>query len=142
VELTVILHCDFEELAALAAAATRALDSPGVGVLAPPEAMTDLEALLPRLNGDISIDTLAEQLSLRRAVAFLSGELRTRMDTIILEQHPAAEDAVLAYFEYARVLSVLIRLDRIGHEMAAIVELITGDHPATESAQRFSFPTD
>jgi hypothetical protein len=139
----VILHCDFEELAALAAAATRALDSPGPDiVLAAPEAMAGLEALLPRLAGDISIDSLAEQAVLRRTVAFLSGELRVRMDTIILEQHPAAEDAVLAYFEYARVLAVLTRLDRIGHEMAAIVEVITGRPPAAESAQRFTFPTD
>jgi len=139
----VILHCDFEELAALTAAATRALDSPGGEyVLAPPPAVTDLEALLPRFTGDITIDTLAEQVTIRRAVAFLTDALRARMDTIILEQHPAAEDAVLAYFEYARVLSVLLRLDRIGHEMAAIIAVITGEHPAAESAQRFSFPSD
>lgn len=138
-----ILHCDFEELAALAAATARALDSPGAGVvLALPEEAARLEVLLPRLTGDIAIDSLTDQAALRHTVAFLSGELRVRMDTIILEQHPAAEDAVLAYFEYARVLAVLSRLDRIGHEMAAIIEVITGEPPAAESAQRFTFPAD
>lgn len=139
-----ILHCDFEELAALTAAAGRALDAVGRphGVVAPPQAITDIEALLPRLVGDISVDTLAEQASMRRGIALLADELRNRMDSTILEQHPAAEDAVLAYFDYARVLSVLVRLDQIGREMAAIVELMTGESAATESAQRFSFPDD
>ena len=139
-----ILHCDFEELAALTAAAGRALEPAGrnLAVAAPPEAIAELEALLPRLVGDISIDNLAEQARLRRAIAFLADELRARMDTTILGQHPAAEDAVLAYFDYARVLSVLLRLDRIGHEMAALVEVMTGQHPSTDSAQQFSFRDD
>lgn len=139
-----ILHCDFEELAALTAAVARALDPGAAGhaIAAPPQALTDLEALQPRLVGDIPVDSLAEHASIRRAVAHLTDELRVRMDSTILDQHPAAEDAVLAYFDYARVLSVLVRLDRIGHEMAAIVELMTGHHSATDSAQRFSFPDD
>lgn len=139
-----ILHCDFEELAALAAATSRVLDATGRAhtVAIPAQAITDLEALLPRLVGDIGIDTLAEQASIQRGVALLTDDLRARMDSIILEQHPAAEDAVLAYFDYARVLSVLVRLDRIGHEMTAIVELMTGQPAGTDSAQRFAFPDD
>jgi len=139
-----ILHCDFEELAALTAAVGRALESAGhdQAVAAPPEAVTDLEALHAHLGGDISIDTLAEQARLRRTVAFLADELRVRMDSTILGQHPAAEDAVLAYFDYARVLSVLLRLDRLGIEMAALVEVMTGQHPSTDSAQQFSFRDD
>ena len=139
-----ILHCDFEELAALAAAVARALDPGAAGhsVAAPPQALRDVEALLPRLVGDISIDTLAQQAALRRAVGFLVDELRARMDSTILDQHPAAEAAVLAYFDYARVLSVQVRLDRIGLEMAALVELMTGHQPSTDSAQRFAFPED
>lgn len=139
-----ILHCDFEELAALAAAVARALDpgAAGQSVAAPPEALREVEALLPRLVGDIAIDTLAEQAALRRAVGFLVDELRVRMDSTILDQHPAAEAAVLSYFDYARVLSVQVRLDRIGLEMAALVELMTGHQASTDSAQRFSFPDD
>ncbi|NJD09283.1 MAG: hypothetical protein FIB01_02185 [Gemmatimonadetes bacterium] len=139
-----ILHCDFEELAALAAATGRTLEAAGhqPAVTAPPQAIVELEALLPRLVGDIAIDTLAEQSSLRRAIAFLTDELRARLDRIILEQHPAAEDAVLAYFEYARVLTVLERLDRIGHDMAALVELLTGEPAGAESTQHMSFPQD
>ena len=139
-----ILHCDFEELAALAAATDRALNSAGRvhAVAAPPQELADLEALLPRLVGDIGIDSLAEHASVRRAVVFLARALRVRMEAAILDQHPAAEEAVLAYFDYARVLSVLARLDRLGFEMAAIVEVMTGQHPTTDAAQRFSFPED
>ena len=139
-----ILHCDYEELAALTAAVGRALDPAGREhvLAAPTQAVADLEALLPRLGGDIAVDSLAEQASLHRALAYLSGEVRARMESIILDQHPAAEDAVLAYFDYARVLAVLVRIDRIGHEMAAIVELMTGQDATSDSAQRFSFPDD
>ena len=136
-----ILHCDFEELAALTAATNRALEAAG-RPLPQAQAIIDLQALLPLLVGDIAVDTLAEQASIRRGIALLTDELRARMDAVILEQHPAAEDAVLAYFDYARVLTVLVRLDRIGREMAAIVELMTGESAGTESAQRFSFPDD
>lgn len=139
-----ILHCDFEELAALTAATNRALEAAGYphALVAPPQAITDLQVLLPQLVGDIVIDTLAEQTSIRRGIALLTDELRARMNAVILEQHPAAEDAVLAYFDYARVLSVLARLDRIGHEMAAIIELMTGQPAGADSVQRFSFPDD
>jgi hypothetical protein len=140
----VILNCDFEELAALTAAIGRALEDGRRGhpVAAPPVAVSDLQELLARLVGDISVDSLAEQARLRRTVAFLADELRLRMDSTILGQHPAAEDAVLAYFDYARVLSVLLRLDRLGHEMAALVEVLTGQDPSTESAQQYSFGDD
>jgi hypothetical protein len=62
------------------------------------------------------------------------------MDEAVILQHAAAESAVAAYFEYAHVLSVSNRLQAIGEEMAAIVQLMTGDDPDSESARRFSFP--
>ena len=137
-----ILYCNFEELAALTAAAARTLETQAeaFGVVAAPAALDDLEALLPRLVGDIAIESLAEHASIRRAVNFLTDELRGRMDAAVIEQHPAAEDAVLAYFDYAHALSVLRRLDRLGHEMIALVELMTGQHAGSEAAQRFVFP--
>lgn len=139
---TVILYCNFEELAALNAAAARSMDAQAEawGVVAPPEAIEDVEALLPRLVGDIGVESLADHASIRRAVAFLTDELRDRMNHAVIEQHPAAEDAVLAYFEYAHSLSVLRRLDRLGDDMIALAELMTGERAGSESAQRFTFP--
>ena len=137
-----ILHCNFEELAALTAAATRALERSAVahGVAAPPQPLEELEDLLPRLVGDLSIDSLGDHGRVRRALGFLTDDLRTRMDAAILEQHPAAEDAVLAYFDYAHALSVLRRTDALGREMELLVEVLTGESPASERAQRFTFP--
>jgi hypothetical protein len=138
----VILHCNFEELSALSAAIERALDNAGAGahpVVAPPRAIADLEALHPRLASEIPITTLAEHASLRRALDHVMDELRTRLDATVLEQHAAAEDAVLAYFDFAHTLTVQQRLDRIGVEMAALVEVITGQPASSDVAQRFSF---
>lgn len=136
-----ILHCNFEELAALTAAASRVLERSAVahGVAAQPQ-LEELEELLPRLIGDLSIDSLADHVRVRRALGFLTDDLRGRMDAAILEQHPAAEDAVLAYFDYAHALSVLQRTDALGREMELLVEVLTGEPPASERAQRFTFP--
>ena len=60
---TVILYCNYEELAALKAGARVVLErEPPAGgpVLAPPETRAHVEALLPRLEGDLSVSTLAE----------------------------------------------------------------------------------
>lgn len=139
-----ILYCDFEELAALAAAVTRSLET-AAGHRHDhdlPDAASDLEALLPRLSSDIEIQSLAECAAIRRAVSQVTDELRARLDIVILEQHPAAEDAVLAYFDYGHALSVLSRVERIHAEMSALAELLTGEPATTEAAQRFTFPSD
>jgi len=139
----VILHCTFEELAALSAGAERVLAEANAGgavVVAPPEVMADVESLLPRLHGDLSITTLAEQQSVARAATFVVAELKQRMDALILEAHPADEYAVQAYFEYAHVLSVQDRVARIGQEMAAIIELMTGYPPTSETIRNFTIP--
>ncbi|MGH7500961.1 MAG: hypothetical protein ACREL7_04315 [Longimicrobiales bacterium] len=122
-----MLNCSFEELAALDAAVERVRGSVGVGgVAAPPAALHDVDALAPRLTGDLDIEKLAEQESVQRALEFLLAEARERTDTLILEQYPAAEDAVQAYFEYAYVLTVLDRVRQMGDEMRAIIDLMTG----------------
>jgi hypothetical protein len=135
-----ILHCSFEELTALDAATERVLDSAETGgVAAPPDVLSDLEALAPRLDGDVSIASLAEQASIQRAIDYLLEETRERTDTFILAEHPAAESAVRAYFEYANVLTVHDRLRFIGDEMRALIELMTGETPTDEAARSVSF---
>lgn len=137
-----ILYCNFEELSALSAATERTLESAAQGnhaVAAPPQAVADLEALLPRIGPEITITSLAEHASVRRALGFLMDGLRARLDATVLEQHAAAEDAVLAYFDFAHTLTVLQRLDHVGAEMAALVEVITGHPASSDVAQRFTF---
>jgi len=139
----VILHCTFEELAALSAGAERVLaeaNGAGVAVAAPPEIVSDLEALGPRLIGDLSINTLAEARSIARALMYVLGDLKARMDSFILTENPAGERTVQAYFEYAHVLTVEDRLRRIGDQMAALIELMTGEPPTEQSARSIAFP--
>ena len=128
-----IVHCNFEELRALAAggeaivtAAEAAFTGP---VSAPAEGVAKVEMLLPRLTGDFSIDTLDEQRRVRDALGLICDDLRTRMDQKVIEFNPAHEEAVALYFDYAHSRSVLHRVDQIGAEMTAIVDLITGGHP-------------
>lgn len=119
-----ILRLSFEEVTALNSAATRLLAASGEGnVLAPPEALAELEARLP-LEGDISVLTLAGQARLSRALDMVLQHLRRRMDAIIVEQYVGSDDSVNAYFDYANVLSAQSRLTGIGEEMAAMAELI------------------
>ncbi|MEO5509825.1 MAG: hypothetical protein ABIV28_02625 [Longimicrobiales bacterium] len=137
-----ILYCNFEELAAISAGGHRLVGEATGGdhpVIAPPQGLVDLEQLLPRLVGDIEIATLHDLRSIRRALSYLIADLGIRMDEAIVSQHPAAEDAVLAYFDYAHVRATLARIDQMGAEMEAIIELATGA-PADEAAARgFSF---
>ena len=137
-----ILHCNFEELTALAATMERVIVAHGgdVPVAAPPRALADLEALAPRLSGEISITTLHAQRSVERALQLALEETRIRMDLVILDEHPAAEDSVAAYFDYAHVLTVLDRARRIGGEMSMLIEVVTGRSPNEEDARTFSFP--
>ena len=138
-----ILYCTFEELSAISAGAERVLAEAGSGttvVIAPPEVIADVEALLPRLNGDLSLTTLAEQQSIARAVTYIVAELKQRMDTTILDEHAAAEYAVGAYFDYAHALTVQDRVVRLGAEMSAIIEVMTGRAPTAETTKTFEFP--
>jgi hypothetical protein len=135
-----ILKMSFEEVTALNAAAERLLSSPnGGGVAAPPEVMAELEANLP-LRGDISVLTLGQQRRLVRGLDFVLEHLKRRMDALIVELYVGADDAVNAYFDYANVLSLHARLDPIGREMVALIELMTGSAPTSETEERVTFP--
>lgn len=136
-----ILRCSFEEIGALTSGIEGVLaSSEGGGVAAPPEVLADVEALLPRLSGDLSVATYAEQQSLERAVLYVLENLRVRMDDRVLDEYPAAEAAVLAYFDYAHALSVYDRLLAMGSEMSALIELMTGSAPTVDTADRVTFP--
>ena len=138
-----ILYLSFEELAALGAGAERLLfanAASGHGIAAPPQLIADVESFAQRLTGDISISSMEDQRTLHLVVKHLLDRSRGQMDEAVILQHAAAESAVAAYFEYAHVLSVSTRLQAIGEEMAAIVQLMTGDDPDSESGRRFSFP--
>ncbi len=139
-----ILHCNFEELQALAAGAELVLSEESgrddTIVVAPTAVSAQIELLLPRLTGDLSIDTLAEQQGIRNAVAAICETLRMRLESRVLEYHPAHEEAVAHYFDFAHVRTVLHRLDVMGAEMRALVELLTGGPPTPEGATTVTFP--
>ena len=138
-----ILHCTYEELSALCAGGERVLAEAGSGasvIVAPPEVMADVEALIPRLTGDLSVTTIAEQQSIARAVTFIVAELKQRMDGLVVETHPADEYAVGAYFDYAHALSVQDRVARLGAEMHAIADLLTGAPASREIMRDFTIP--
>ena len=138
-----IVHCNFEELTALKAGARQVLDgyAPEHGIIAaPPEEREQVAALLPRLSGDFSVTTLAEQRSLLHAVAIIVGILRIEMESVVTANHPAHEVAVSAYFDFAHAFSVQARLYEVGLEMEALVELVTGGPVTEELARDFVFP--
>ncbi|MQA89904.1 MAG: hypothetical protein GEU90_06685 [Gemmatimonas sp.] len=143
-EAPVFLSCNYEELQALATGAELLLDHSQVttsgAVAAPAESTASVAQLRPRLTSPLNIETLAEQRWVRKAVAAICRELHTRMDGKVLEFHPGHEEAVSLYFDYAHTYSVLSRLDEMGSEMTAIIELITGQLPTEESAHAVHFP--
>lgn len=135
-----ILRVTFEEVTALNAAAERLLSPAGRGgVAAPPEVLAALDTQLP-LTGDVSVDTLAAQEKMLDALDCVLDHLRRRMDAIILEQYVGSDDSVNAYFDYANVLTVRSRLAALGEEMAALIELMTGEPPADDTAGDIRFP--
>lgn len=138
-----IVACNYEEVTALSHGARSFLgDDAGTGsaVAAPPSGRIAVEALLARLSGDFSLNTLAEQREVERAVKLIVSHLRETMDSRVLATHPAAEEAVSAYFDYAHALAVLDRVEAVGSEMEAVVELLTGRPPSQEISESFRFP--
>lgn len=139
-----ILHCNFEELGALRKGADALLAGGQEGtspVAAPPEGREELKALLPRLIGDLAIETLAEQRLVLKAVRAIVIHLRDEMDLFIINSHPADEGSVSSYFLYAHALSVLNRLAEMGQEMEALIEVVTGEPPTGDVAENFIFPS-
>ena len=137
-----ILRCNFEELGALKSGADGLLgESSGEGsiVVAPPQGREEVEALLPRLSGDLTMETLAEQRRVQRGVAAIVARLRDEMDVSVLTTHPADEAAVSSYFRYAHSLAVLMRVSELGQEMEALIEVLTGAPATPEVAASFRF---
>lgn len=138
-----ILYLSYEELAALGSSAEQVLvanAANGHGIAAPPQLIADVELFSQRLTGDITLSSLEDQRSMQLVVKHLLAGSQARMDEAVVLQHAAAESAVAAYFEYAHILGVQHRLQAIGDEMAALIQLMTGDDPESESARRFDFP--
>lgn len=139
-----ILSFNFEELRALETGAELFLsEHPHAGagpVAAPSEAQADVERLRPRLAAAISVTTLADQRSLRKAISAICVELHERMEETVLRYHPAHEEAVSLYFDYAHVFGVLTRVDEMGTEMSALIELMTGGPVSDEAARAVTFP--
>ena len=139
-----ILSCNFEELQALNSGAELLLESGHFASLGPASLPSEpnggVAQLRPRLTSALNIETLAEQRWVRKAVAAICRELHERMEGKVLEYHPAHEEAVSLYFDYAHTYSVLCRLDEMGAEMTAIIELLTGQLPTEESARTVHFP--
>lgn len=135
-----ILHCNFEELSAATASVNRVLGAHETGgVAAPPEVIADIEALSGRLTGDLTIESLFELRGVRRAIDYLLSDARQRTDSLILEEHAAAESAVVSYFEYAHLLALADRAERMGEQMAALIELMSGQPVTEETARSYSF---
>lgn len=138
-----ILACNFEEVTALTHGAQTVLTETteeGSRIAAPSAARGAVEALLPRLTGDLSVRTLADQRRIEQAVETIVMRLRQDMQSEVLHTHPAAEEAVAAYFDFAHALAVLGRLQELGREMRALIEVMTGGPPTQEMIRAFRFP--
>ncbi len=144
-EVKVLVQCSFEELNALTTGAEQTLQvaaafGGGAGVVAPPRELADVEALLARMDGDLELETLAEQRSVARALDLILAVLRERVDVTILEQYVGSEDAIAAYFDFAHVLTVSERVRLAGEEMEAVIELMSGAPATPEAAETITFP--
>jgi len=139
-----ILHCNYEELEALRFGARTVLDEERGGdmcaVAAPSRTRARVEALVPRLEGDLLVETLSDQRHVEEAVEAIVGCLRSVMEARVLDTHPAHEDAVAAYFDFAHTQVVLARVQHLGGEMEAMIELVTGTPVDDELATDFVFP--
>jgi len=138
----VILHFNYEELSALRAGAHVFLEGGETergGVLAPPEARARVEALVPLLEGDISLSTLEELRSIETAVVAISDRLRVEMESVVVATHAADEYAVASYFDFAHAFTVAHRLGEMASEMEALIELMTGSPLTDEAVASFNF---
>ena len=138
-----ILHFNYEELTALRAGAEAFLDREGDvggGVLAPPEERARVQALLPMLQGDLSLSTLEELRAVKTAVDAVVAALRAEMESLVVTMHAADEGAVAAYFDFAHGFAVAHRLGGMASGMEALIEVVTGSPVTDESARTFQFP--
>jgi len=139
----VILHVNYEEVVALKAGGRSLLEgeaeSPSY-VLAPSESRARVEALLPLLEGDVSLGSLQELWGVKMAVDAIVDYLRVELESVVVATHAADEQAVAAYFDFAHALTVARRLRNVAAEMEALIELVTGRPADEDSASTFRFP--
>jgi hypothetical protein len=138
-----IIRCNYEEVSALkhgARAFLEGCEGDQRAVAAPPEAQTSVAALLPQLVGDLALNTLEELRSVQAAVEAIVVCLRVEMETAVAATHPADEQAVSAYFDFAHAYAVQARLADMGSEMEALIELMTGERATDDLAREFVFP--
>lgn len=138
-----ILACNYEEVTALAHGARSFLqdgEREGGPVAAPSADRGAVEALLPRLTGDLSVRTIQEQGEVERAVQAIVTHLHHEMRSRVVTAHPAAEEAVAAYFDFAHALAVLHRVQEVGDEMKVLVEVMTGRPAGDRASRTFRFP--
>ncbi len=138
-----ILRCNYEEICALRSGAHALLEGEvGISstVLAPSESRARVEALLPQLDGDLSLTSLQEVRVVALAVDAIVESLRAEMETVVVATHAADEGAVAAYFDFAHALTVSNRLQEMAAEMRALIELVTGEPMDAETARTFRFP--
>ncbi len=138
-----ILYVSYEELRALKAGADALLVEGGgeeATVLAPAEDRARVEAFAPLLVGDVSLSTLEQLRGVQIAVTAIVECLRAEMEATVLNTHAAHEYAVSAYFDFAHALCVADRLQEMASEMAAMIELVTGEPASPEAARTFRFP--
>jgi len=74
------------------------------------------------------------------AVAAIVEYLRAEMEARVVTTHPAGEEAVAAYFDFAHALSAQHRLEGLSAEMTALAEVVTGRPVDEETARTFRFP--
>ena len=137
-----ILTCNYEELSALRSGARAFLDVevPTGPVAAPSATRVAVQSLLKRIDGTFSLSTLADVRDFERGVRAVVEHLRAEVDLLVLATHPAAEQSVAAYFEFAHALSVLGRVGDVRQEMHAIIEVVTGEPADEETTRSFVFP--
>lgn len=137
-----ILRCNYEEVRALRSGARSLLggDVSASTVLAPSQSRARVEALLPQLDGDLSLLTLHEVRGVALAVHAIVESLRAEMEAVVLATHAADESAVAAYFDFAHALTVEFRLQEMAGEMEALIELVTGEVPDEAAIRSFRFP--
>jgi len=138
-----ILKVNYEEMLALRAGVRVVLGNGPVAipvaVASPPEDRAAVNKL-PSLEGDLSVETLADLGDVEAAVDAIVHALQDSMDEAILATHPASEDAVAAYFDYGHVVAVQGRLRSMRNQMEDVIELVTGGGEDDELISTFVFP--
>lgn len=138
-----LVRCNYEEVSALKHGARAYLEGHDgdEGVVAGPSVdHASVTALVPRLVGDLTLTTLEDLRSVQTAVEAIVVLLRVEMETTVAATHPADEQAVASYFDFAHAFAVQARLAEMGNEMEVLIELMTGQPATDDQAREFVFP--